>query len=148
MKCPLQRSTVWHRCTPLSLYLPLSFLNACMHASKRSSLAVGTYSAVVYFHNATRQSYFLFQLTTSRFRVWMWKPQANRWLAQKKDLLCPPHIYITFHTTDFSHISRNTACDSALSAAGRSVRHICSDSYDGCATETPASADTLKYGKL
>lgn len=148
MKCPLQRSTVWHRCTPLSHYLPLSFFNACMHESKRSSLAVGTYSAVLYFDNATRQSYFLFQLTTSRFRVWMWKPQANRWLAQKKDLLCPAHIYITFHTTDFSHISWNTARDSALSAAGRSERHICSDNYDGCATETPASADTLKYDKL
>lgn len=38
--------------------------------------------------------------------------------------------------------------DSAFSAATPTVRHICSDSRDGCETETPALGYTREYDKL
>lgn len=68
---------------------------------------------------------------------------------KKKTLLQPAHTYSTFHAADFPRFSQiHTACDSALSAATPSVRHICSDSHDGCETETPTLAHTQGYDKL
>lgn len=91
------------------------------------------------------KSHFLSGLTTSRFSC----PNENhKSTADKRQAL----LKTCFNPlTPRAHSSRVTspvfgwshaACDFAFSAASASVRHICSDSYDECETETPALAYT------
>lgn len=93
----------------------------------------------------TNEKNLLSQLTIFSFMVFIDKPQAKRWLVPQKrnfDPLPPTARSMLLIT----QASVRTASDSALSAATRSVHHICPDSYDGCGTENPISG--YRPGKI